>query len=210
MYGFVDTIDKGKNAPLSIQTIFNGVNLDDELTDEKGMFRTLQVSGRENSTRRVHTFEIPHRDGVVEESSNVYEPKNPYVLFRISDKTNEGFRARMNRLNSLLKVGKSPLEFTDEPHYFEAVFHELEMPEEESNDLIGTIHFLCSDPHKYAKEEVSYDIAGGLTTLNNKGTANAKPILELTATKDTTFALIENQFEEYMLLGYPLEEEGQE
>src|SRR5699024_9353382 len=50
-------------------------------------------------------------------------------------------------------------------------------------------------------------IAGGLTTLNNKGTANAKPILELTATKDTTFALIENQFEEYMLLGFPADDE---
>src|SRR5699024_4827927 len=71
----------------------------------------------------------------------------------------------------------------------------------------GTITFLCPDPHKYAKEEVSYDIAGGLTTLNNKGTANAKPILELTATKDTTFALIENQFEEYMLLGFPADDE---
>src|SRR5699024_5626398 len=98
--------------------------------------------------------------------------------------------------------------FKDEPDrvYYAVVDGALDLDE-----LVrwgdGTITFLCPDPHKYAKEEVSYDIAGGLTTLNNKGTANAKPILELTATKDTTFALIENQFEEYMLLGFPADDE---
>ncbi len=101
--------------------------------------------------------------------------------------------------------------FKDEPDrvYYAVVDGSLDL-DELFKVGIGTITFLCPDPHKYAKEEVSYDIAGGLTTLNNKGTANAKPILELTATKDTTFALIENQFDEYMLLGYPLEEDGQE
>src|SRR5699024_1006156 len=113
--------------------------------------------------------------------------------------------------NWLIHREPKELIFKDEPDrvYYAVVDGALDLDE-----LVrwgtGTIAFLCPDPDKYAKEEVSYDIAGGLTTLNNKGTANAKPILELTATKDTTFALIENQFEEYMLLGYPLEEEGQE
>src|SRR5699024_3814426 len=110
--------------------------------------------------------------------------------------------------NWLIHREPKELIFKDEPDrvYYAVVDGALDLDE-----LVrwgdGTITFLCPDPHKYAKEEVSYDIAGGLTTLNNKGTANANPILELTATKDTTFALIENQFEEYMLLGFPADDE---
>src|SRR5699024_3768592 len=210
MYGFVDTVDSGINAPLSIKTVFNDRILEDELTDDNGFFRTLQINGRADFIQRINTFEIPFKDGVYEEHSHVSEPKELYIVFQIKDDTNNGLRKRLDNLTKLLKVGTSKLEFTDENFYYNATVSELEMPTEESNDLVGTIYFYCSDPYKYAKEEYETDVTGGINTLNNKGTATAKPVLELTATKDTTYVLLENQFDEYNLIGFPLEEDGQE
>ena len=54
MYGFVDIVPGSGtgSTSLSIQTVFNGINLDEELTDENGRFITLTVSGRSNLTQK--------------------------------------------------------------------------------------------------------------------------------------------------------------
>src|SRR5699024_1397102 len=46
--------------------------------------------------------------------------------------------------------------------------------------------------------------------VNNKGNEPTAPVIELTAKKKATFAMVNNVNDEYNLVGYPLEEEGQE
>lgn len=63
----------------------------------------------------------------------------------------------------------------------------------------GTITFICHDPYKYGPEK-TLPFPADIVTVDNKGTAEADPIFELTATKKTTFAMISNG-EEYNLIG---------
>lgn len=210
MYQFIDTLERPKVASPSIQTIFNDINIDETLSDENGSFLTLTVSGRSNEVRRIHTFEIPFFDGLAEGSDSFSEPREVVVRFKISDKTNEGFRNRLNKLNSILNGTKKTLSFTDEDVFFYATLSELELPEEESNSLIGTITFLCTDPYKYSKKEKEFEINDDVIVVENEGNESTAPVIELTAHKPTTYAMIENGVDEYNLVGFPLEEDGQE
>lgn len=56
-------------------------------------------------------------------------------------------------------------------------------------------------PYSQAPEDRPSDIL----TLNYGGTAPASPIFELEVLKPVTFAMVQNQFEEYQLIGIPLE-----
>lgn len=205
MYDFADTTAgsvTGRTSA-SIQTIFNNTNLDESLTDNDGEFRTLAVSGRSNTTNRINIIGVTGMDGVYEEEGANVEPRNPLVKFRIRDETNEGFAERLTKLNALLRGSKKELEFADEDVTYYATVSALELPEEDSNDLIGTMTFLCSDPYKYGLEQTK--ILSDISTVENKGTAEADPIFELTATKKTTFAMVSNGNDEYNLIGEPAE-----
>jgi len=120
VYGFVDTVPgsgTGSTSLMSIRTIFNGIDLDQELTDETGSFTTLTVNGRNDTRSTINSFSVPGMDGAHEEG-NTLDAKTINVRFRITDKTNEGFRERLNRLNALLSGSKQVLEFTDEDAVF--------------------------------------------------------------------------------------------
>ena len=206
MYGFVDTVPgsgAGSTSLLSLRTLFNDVDLDEELTDDTGLFTTLTVTGRSSTSQTINSFTVGGMDGAHEENNPTMEPREIVVKFRIKDKTNEGFRKRVNRLNSLLTGSKQVLEFTDEEVIFYATLSRLELPEEESNDLIGNIVFYCSDPYKYGPELES-NFPGDAVTITNKGTAPAKPIFEMEVNEPTTFAAISNG-EETMMIGKPVD-----
>src|SRR5690625_7919250 len=64
-----------------------------------------------------------------------------------------------------------------------------------------------SSHYNYTKEETAVHITGGLNTIKNDSTAYATPIIRLTAKENSTYALIENQYDEYMLLGMPADDE---
>ena len=210
MYGFVDTIPGSGtgSTSLSIQTVFNGINLDEELTDENGSFITLTVSGRSNLTQKINTIEVPGMDGLIEQDGAKLEPREITVKYKISDRTNEGFRKRLDKLNSLLVGSKKELTFTDEDALFYATLLTNDIPEEESNNLIGTITFLCSDPYKYGPEK-NLLFPADIVTVENNGTAEALPIFELEATQKTAFAMVSNQDDEYNLVGQPADDDVQ-
>lgn len=209
MYGFVDTIPGSGtgSTSLSIQTVFNGINLDEELTDENGSFITLTVSGRSNLTQKINTIEVPGMDGLIEQDGAKLEPREITVKYKISDRTNEGFRKRLDKLNSLLEGSKRELTFTDENSLFYATLLTNDIPEEESNNLVGTITFLCSDPFKYGPEKTYEFQDSGI--VENNGTADAEPIIELTATQKATFAMVSLGDEEYNLIGRPADVDEQ-
>jgi len=193
--------------------VYNGINIEEEFTDaSKDEYLIVNsVYGRGLLGAEHIALDVPFVDGSYIEHSRL-TPRIITISMTLKADSFEALRGKILKLSSVLTYKNDvEISFNDEPNLvYYGRYAGLSDEFESSKKAQVTFDILCSDPHKYAKKEVSYDIAGGLTTLNNKGTANAKPILELTATKDTTFALIENQFEEYMLLGYPLEEEGQE
>lgn len=157
MYKFVDTVEGSGtgSTSLSLQTIFNGFNLDEMLSDENGSFITLTVTGRANLAQRIETIEIPGLNGVLEQIDPTIDVREITVKYKIADKTNEGFRKRYNKFLALLEGSKKVLEFTDENALFYATLLENDVPEEESNNLVGTLTFLCSDPFKYGPEQVA-------------------------------------------------------
>ncbi len=209
MYGFVDTIESAGNASLSINTIFNGITLDDALTDDTGSFRTLTVSGRGDLYNKIVLEEMNNQDGAIERDGDYSDVAEIIVKFKLSDNTNEGFRDRIIELKRLLGGRKHVLEFTDKDLFYYASLSELVFPEEDSNDLVGEMLFLCSDPIAYSKEEKTIP-AEDIMMINNEGNEATEPIIELTATKKATFAMVNNVNDEYNLLGFPLEEGSDE
>src|SRR5699024_9704060 len=114
---------------------------------------------------------------------------------------------KLNKLRSMLTGSKKELEFTDEEVIYYATLQSIELPEEDSNDIIGTINFLCSDPDKYGKEK-SLETSNDTFIVENNGTANANPVFELTAKQNTTFAMVAtgtDEDSEYNLIGIPVE-----
>ncbi|WP_200411917.1 distal tail protein Dit [Virgibacillus salexigens] len=205
MYEFVDINERGTfSTSLSIQTIFNTFNLDEVLTDETGSFMTLTVRGRGNVKQKINYIDVPEMDGSLESNNVTLDMREIEVKYKIKDITNQGFRERINRLNSMLEGSKKVLEFTDENVIYYATLQDNDIPEEESNELICTLIFSCSDPYKYAPElPIEFGSDAGIIT--NEGTAEAEPIFVLEAIKKVTFALIQNQHGEYMLIGKPVD-----
>lgn len=187
---FRDTVAATGNRKqsMSIQTIFNSVNLDDFLTDAEGSFRTLTVEGRSSTSWDITTLPVTGKDGEHEEGNATIKPRQLTVKFLLEDTTNEGFRARVDRLNALLIGSKKVLRFTDEEYTYYATTINLDLPEEETNSLVSTITFYASNPFKYGPDK-SFDI-GDAGTINNKGSMPADPVITLTATQKATYALV--------------------
>src|SRR5690606_26197193 len=92
--------------------------------------------------------------------------------------------------------------FKDEPDrvYYAVVDGELELDEIFSTGR-GEITFICPDPYKYGPEK-TVETTSDTFIVENSGTAEAEPIIELTATEKATFAMVSNG-EEYMMIGKP-------
>src|SRR5699024_2843102 len=105
----------------------------------------------------------------------------------------------------------APLEFDDEPGrvYYAVVNNMLDDFEYIANYRRGTIEFLVLDGYSYGQEQTLH-FPSDLVAIENKGTAPADPIFELTATKKSTFAMIGNQDDEYIMLGQPADDDVQE
>ncbi|WP_307341609.1 distal tail protein Dit [Caldalkalibacillus uzonensis] len=99
-----------------------------------------------------------------------------------------------------------PLQFDDEPGrtYYAVVQNTLEDFTRFMNFRQGTIQFLCLDPYSYGPE-LTATFPSDVVTLTNNGTAPADPIFELEVLQPVTFALIQNQEDEYMMIGKPID-----
>src|SRR5690606_26134783 len=90
--------------------------------------------------------------------------------------------------------------------YYALVDGELELDEIFSTGR-GEITFICPDPYKYGAEK-SVETTSDTFIVENNGTAEAEPIIELTATEKAAFAMVSNG-EEYMIIGKPGEVDEQ-
>ncbi|ARK32126.1 distal tail protein Dit [Halalkalibacter krulwichiae] len=99
-----------------------------------------------------------------------------------------------------------PLEFDDEPGrtYYALVQNTIEDFDKFVKQRQGTIQFLCLDPFSYGPEYQA-EFPEDAATLSNFGTADADPIFELEVLKPVTFAMVQNQANEYQMIGRPSE-----
>jgi len=97
--------------------------------------------------------------------------------------------------------------FEDEPdRVYYAIVDETPDFEEIVRIGQGTIRFICPDPYKYGTEKEAI-FPSDVVSLNYNGTAPGDPVFELEATQPVTFAMIQNQNEEYMMIGKPADAE---
>ncbi|MDM8100931.1 distal tail protein Dit [Oceanobacillus oncorhynchi] len=202
MYQFVDTqptSDTGGTS-LSLQTVFNGNNLDELLTDETGRFVTLSVGGRGILNRRLDLVQMPGAHGS-RVKDVTYDIREIPVKFLIADDENEGLRERFNRLNGYIKGNEKRLEFTDENAHFIATLSGANIPDEDSNSLICTMTFICADSAKRMNEKViEVGTSESIHTITGQDSAPWEISLRFTANTDK-FEL-ETDSGLYILLGF--------
>ncbi|QGH35129.1 hypothetical protein GI584_14225 [Gracilibacillus salitolerans] len=104
-----------------------------------------------------------------------------------------------------------PLEFSDEPGrtYYAKVEGGISDFRKFSNQRKGTVTFVCPDPYGYSKEKQA-TFPSDTVTLTNQGTAEADPIFELEVLEPVTFAMIQNHLDQYVMIGQPVDEDGNE
>lgn len=97
-----------------------------------------------------------------------------------------------------------PLEFDDEPGrtYFAIIQNSIDDFDKFKSLGQGTLLFLCVDPFSY-EEEQTKTFESDVLNLQYDGTAPASPIFELEVLKPVTFAMVQNQYNEYQMIGQP-------
>ena len=189
MYNFTNTNEIGEVQHSSIQTIFNGKNI-----DLQG-FRTLTVTGRALIGKKIDSTDIPATDGKYFISSQL-EPREITVKFQLKATNNEDYRNQFNYLNMLLHSSEpKELKFTDEEEYaYTGILQKVGSIEETGNTVVSTYSFLCLDPYKYKAPRV--DIGVNQVTisklLNNPNEVTPELIKIITASSGDK-VIIKNQ-----------------
>src|SRR5690625_6979112 len=118
-----------------------------------------------------------NQNGAIERDGDYSDVAEIIVKFKLSDNTNEGFRDRTIELKRLLSGRKHVLEFTDKDLFYYASLSELVFPEEDSNDLVGEMLFLCSDSIAYSKVEKTIPFVY-IMMINNEGNEAYDQVIE--------------------------------
>ena len=111
----------------------------------------------------------------------------------------------------LVTEEEKELQFDDEPNRtYYAVFDGTveNFVKRASKQYVGVLVFICPDPFKYGEEKI-IEFSEDSAIIENKGTATAKPIIELTAKEKSTFAMVTLGDEQYNLLGEPADDDVQ-
>ncbi|WP_096435914.1 distal tail protein Dit [Alteribacter populi] len=178
---------------------FNGIDLTPYL-------RIKDIRGRGIINRNINAITSPGMHG--EHLSSIeYPSKYLEIDIRI---VNEELRGAIDDLNSIFSADEPvPIIFPDEPDmtYYGTVEGSSESGEKVHLHRHDTTIFVRrSDPRKYGFEKTA-DFPSDAVTLKNEGTAEADPIFEFEATEPVTFAMIQNQDEQYQMIGRPAEHE---
>lgn len=183
--------------------LFNGIDLTLYWTINK-------IEGRGISTNEVTRIEIPGRDGAYF-SSKRRPPRTLTISYTIEADNPQELRDSINELNAIFDVEEPvPIEFEDEPGI---VYFGVPEGSEEGEEFVrfqqGTLTFLCVDPYKYGQERTALFPSDNVV-LTNSGSASTKPVFEMEVLEPITFAMIQNQDNEYQMIGTPVEEDGYE
>src|SRR5690625_3990620 len=131
------------------------------------------------------------------------------IDYEVRAKSKEALRKKLDKISGFIETkDKVPIILPDEPD--RTYYGEYASTDDYSEDNRrlhhlgrhrGTI-FILRDPFKYGQEK-ELNFTDDSIIIDNKGTASAKPIIELTAKEKSTFAMISNGDEQYNLIGQP-------
>lgn len=175
------------------------------------MFRIISITGRGVFNRELSTVKAI---GSEYEYVTNREAKSREidVLIDVRARTSKELRKKIDDISAFFNwEGYKPVIFSDEPdmtYYAEYEGYE-EVVEHYHVHIHRGIIKLLVQPHKFSDEE-TIDIEDDVTLVENKGNEPTPPIIELKALKPVTYAMVENGIGEYNLIGFPLEEDGQE
>ena len=182
--------------------IFNGIDLSPYL-------RIKEIHGRGISPSELTLIEVPAMDGAYY-SQKRRPPRVIEIEADIRASNREELRTKLDQLNAILDVDQPvPIIFPDEPGM---IYYGIPESTGEGNEYTflhqGQLAIICPDPYKYG-DEVIVEFPSDVVTVTNEGTTEADPVFELEALEPVTFAMIQNQHNEYMMIGKPvdLEEE---
>lgn len=164
MYEFIQPNDRrSTNFTSSIKTIFNEINLDDNIPG----FRTLTISGRALIGRDISAIKIPGSDKQYVTENRVAE-REIGVKFILKADSNEQLRERFNHLNLVLHTTEDKrLYFTDEDYHYNVILKSVTDVEETTNTIVATVKFKCIEPHKYKLNNKYVNFTGNGSFLRN-------------------------------------------
>lgn len=148
MYNFVD-INQAAEAASGLQTIYNGVNLD----ESSEAFTTLNVTGRSLLAPDISYTNKPAGAGGW--INRIDMPvRSITVQARISLDTEAELQDYYSWLSRAFAVDEEKrLSFSDRPGYhYKAVLNSVSRTKEDSRELIYDLTFLCLDPYLYADD----------------------------------------------------------
>ncbi|PFT53814.1 phage tail protein [Bacillus cereus] len=189
--------------------VFNGINLEEyfEQKYEKGFFMVNDIRGRGILSDEINGLTVPHRPGSYFLSKRT--PKRVLeVDFSLKGVSLFELRKRIDELNGLLNTDESvKITFTDEPDFvYFGIKESVEENLEKSNIHQATITIICSNPYKLGSTktvEFQANERGLAANVQNKGSVESNPIIEIEVTKPSTFLDVWNG-DNYFRIGRPL------
>jgi len=191
----------------------NGVDLAEHLTDANDFyydyFIVNSVSGRGIIGEENEIISVEKMDGAHASYSRT-PVRYLVVTITAKGKDENSLHKKIERLDDLMPRGKDlVITFADEVdrEYYGRL---SDVQGEFLSNIIyrAVLTFICPDPYKYGQEK-ELNFTDDSIIIDNKGTATAKPIFELTAKKKSTFAMISNGDEQYNLIGQPADDDVQ-
>src|SRR5690606_37047189 len=165
--------------------------------------RIIDVRGRGITEQELTTVRVISSD----EDYVTYRTKPTRFLeidYEIRAKNKEELRKKIDAVSAIIETTeKVPIVFPDEPdmtYYGEYAGVEESVEYHHVGIHRGTIYIL-RDKFKYGPEK-SVETTSDTFIVENEGTAEAEPIIELTATEKATFAMVATG-DEYNLIGRP-------
>ncbi|OUB57886.1 distal tail protein Dit [Bacillus thuringiensis] len=189
--------------------VFNGINLEEyfEQKYEKGFFMVNDIRGRGILSDEINELTVPHRPGSYFLSKRT--PKRVLEAdFSLKGVSLFELRKRIDELNGLLNTDEPvKITFTDEPDFvYYGIKESVEENLEKSNIHQATITIICSNPFKLGPTrtvEFQTNERGLVANVQNKGSVESNPIIEIEVTKPSTFLDVWNG-DNYFRIGWPL------
>ncbi|MEB8880022.1 phage tail family protein, partial [Bacillus cereus] len=189
--------------------VFNGINLEEyfEQKYENGFFMVNDIRGRGILSDEINELTVPHRPGSYFLSKRT--PKRVLeVDFSLKGVSLFELRKRIDELNGLLNTDEPvKITFTDESDFvYYGIKESVEENLEKSNIHQATITIICSNPYKLGPTktvEFQANERGLAANVQNKGSVESNPIIEIEITKPSTFLDVWNG-DNYFRIGWPL------